>query len=84
MSDFDVKEKRFEQDIEEYLITKGGYTKGDGVYHPFHIYSMRQAIEEGFILDVLRNYMTYKMYYKIVKNIPDDPELDSVQGAKAC
>ena len=55
----------------------------NGVYHPFHIYSMRQAIEEGFILDVLRNYMTYKMYYKIVKNIPDDPELDSVQGAKA-
>lgn len=55
----------------------------NGVYHPFHIYSMRQAIEEGFILDVLRNYMTYKMYYKIVKNIPDDPDLDSVQGAKA-
>ena len=31
----------------------------DGSFHPFHIYSMRQAIEEGFILDVLQNYMTY-------------------------
>lgn len=201
MSDFDVKEKRFEQDIEEYLITQGGYQKGkeainDGVpiiittlqkfpviykevnsgskrfaiiideahssqtgdaakklkraladtekileeyadmeyedeanrkddedklldelasqgihenmsffaftatpkaktlqmfgwkdesgkYHPFHIYSMRQAIEEGFILDVLKNYMTYNMFYKIVKSIPNDPELDSVAGLNA-
>lgn len=55
----------------------------NGAYRPFHIYSMRQAIEEHYILDVLQNYMTYKMYYKIAKNIPDDPELDSVQGAKA-
>ncbi len=39
----------------------------DGKYYPFHIYSMRQAIEEGFILDVLQNYMTYKMYYKVAK-----------------
>ena len=42
-----------------------GWRDNDGKYHPFHIYSMRQAIEEGFILDVLKNYMTYKMYYKI-------------------
>lgn len=55
----------------------------EGVYHPFHIYSMRQAIEEGFILDVLKNYMTYKMYYKILKTIDDDPELDTSAGAKA-
>ena len=55
----------------------------EGVYHPFHIYSMRQAIEEGFILDVLKNYMTYKMYYKILKTIDDDPELDTTAGAKA-
>lgn len=54
-----------------------------GRYHPFHIYSMRQAIEEGFILDVLKNYMTYNMYYKIAKAIPDDPELDSAAGLKA-
>ncbi len=60
-----------------------GTKDNEGVYHPFHIYSMRQAIEEGFILDVLKNYMTYKMYYKILKTIDDDPELDTTAGAKA-
>ncbi|MDE7260511.1 MAG: DEAD/DEAH box helicase family protein, partial [Oscillospiraceae bacterium] len=55
----------------------------DGKRHPFHIYSMRQAIEEHFILDVLKNYMTYRMYYKIAKSIPDNPELDTVAGVKA-
>ena len=60
-----------------------GWKDEKGSYHPFHIYSMRQAIEEHFILDVLKNYMTYKMYYKIVKNIPDDPELDTVAGVRA-
>ena len=55
----------------------------DGSHHPFHIYSMRQAIEEGFILDVLQNYMTYNMYYKIAKAIPDDPELDTAAGVRA-
>ena len=47
----------------------------DGSFHPFHVYSMRQAIEEGFILDVLQNYTTYKTYYQIAKNIPDNPEV---------
>lgn len=42
---------------------------------PFHLYSMRQAVEEGFILDVLRNYQTYKSYAKLEKAIEDDPEL---------
>lgn len=55
----------------------------NGEYHPFHIYSMKQAIEEGFILDVLKNYMTYNMYYKIIKNISDDPELETTSGVKA-
>ncbi|HAU1788575.1 TPA: type I restriction endonuclease subunit R [Legionella pneumophila] len=56
-------------------------TKGlDGLPYPFHLYSMRQAIEEGFILDVLQNYMTYKQYYKLEKAIEDDPEL---QGRRA-
>lgn len=54
----------------------------DGSYHPFHIYSMRQAIEEGFILDVLQNYMTYDTCYKIAKNTPDNPELPSSRAAK--
>lgn len=60
-----------------------GTKDAEGVFHPFHIYSMRQAIEEGFILDVLKNYMTYKMYYKILKTIDDDPEMDTTAGAKA-
>lgn len=56
-------------------------TKGsDGLPQPFHLYSMRQAIEEGFILDVLQNYMTYKAYYQLEKNISDDPEF---KGRKA-
>lgn len=45
----------------------------DGNPHPFHLYSMRQAIEEEFILDVLQNYMTYSAYYKLEKAIEDDP-----------
>ena len=60
-----------------------GWKDAEGKYHPFHIYSMRQAIDEGFILDVLQNYTTYKMYYKIIKTIPDDPQLDTAAGVKA-
>ncbi|MBG6199968.1 type I restriction enzyme R subunit [Labrenzia sp. EL_13] len=45
----------------------------DGKRHPFHLYSMRQAIEEGFILDVLQNYMIYQAYYQLEKAIEDDP-----------
>lgn len=55
----------------------------DGKYYPFHIYSMRQAIEEGFILDVLQNYMTYKMYYKVAKKIKDDPSFEKAKATKA-
>jgi len=50
--------------------------------HPFHLYSMRQAIEEGFILDVLQNYMTYKAYYELEKAIEDDPLLSGRQGQR--
>ena len=60
-----------------------GQRDANGKYHPFHIYSMRQAIEEHFILDVLQNYMTYRMYYKIAKSIPDDPELDTTADVHA-
>lgn len=45
-------------------------------YRPFHTYSMRQAIEEGFILDPLRNYVTYKSYFRLVRQDPHDPEVD--------
>ncbi len=43
---------------------------------PSHVYSMRQAIEEGFILDVLANYITYQTYWNIEKSVKDDPEYD--------
>lgn len=55
----------------------------DGSYRPYHVYSMQQAIEEGFILDVLKNYMTYDMYYKIVKSAAEDPEVKTSKGMKA-
>jgi type I restriction enzyme R subunit len=52
-------------------------TKGpDGKFAPFHLYSMRQAIEEGFILDVLANYTTYKAYWRLLKKVEDDPRYD--------
>ena len=54
----------------------------DGSFHPFHIYSMKQAIEEGFIMDVLQNYMTYKTSYQIAKTIPDNPDVPSSRAAK--
>lgn len=50
---------------------------------PFHEYSMRQAIEEGFIMDVLQNYTTYKRFYGLVKQIEDDPEVPRKKAAKA-
>jgi type I restriction enzyme R subunit len=55
----------------------------DGKPVPFHLYSMRQAIEEGFILDVLKNYTTYKTYYRLIKSIEDDPDVDKKKAAKA-
>lgn len=50
---------------------------------PFHLYSMRQAIDEGFIHDVLANYTTYKTYWKIEKTITDDPEHDKARAKAA-
>lgn len=55
----------------------------EGKYRPFHVYSMRQAIEEGFILDVLSHYVTYRQYYKIAKSIAGDPEYDKTKGSRA-
>ena len=45
-------------------------------HHAFHTYSMKQAIQEGFILDVLRHYTPVKSYYKLAKMVDDDPEFD--------
>lgn len=60
-----------------------GIPHPDGTFHPYHIYSMKQAIEEGFIHDVLANYMTYKMCFKIAKDTPDNPELIESEARKA-
>ncbi len=53
-----------------------------GKFHPFHSYSMKQAIEEKFILDVLQNYTTYESFYHIQKKIEDDPQFDKVRARK--
>ena len=53
-----------------------------GLPEPFHVYSMRQAIEEGFILDVLRNYVSYKAFYKLASQA-DDKRLPKAKAAKA-
>ena len=53
-----------------------GRKRPDGKFEAFHRYSMRQAIEEGFILDVLANYTTYKAYWRLLKKIEDDPRYD--------
>ncbi|MGB2924415.1 MAG: type I restriction endonuclease [Limnothrix sp.] len=60
-----------------------GQKNKEGKPEPFHLYSMRQAIEEGFILDVLENYTTYELYFKLSKAIEDDPELNKKKAAKA-
>lgn len=59
-----------------------GEEHSDGSFHPFHVYSMRQAIEEGFILDVLQNYTTYDTCFRIAKNTTENPEVPSSRAAK--
>ncbi len=50
---------------------------------PFHRYTMRQAIEEGFIMNVLANYVTYKTYYRLIKKAEEDPNVERKKAAKA-
>lgn len=60
-----------------------GRTGAGGTPEAFHVYSMRQAIEEGFILDVLTNYTTYATYYRLQKAAEDDPELPKKKAVRA-
>ena len=60
-----------------------GRKDADGKPREFHLYSMRQAIEEGFILDVLKNYVTYSLFYKLSKTIEADPELKKKKAVQA-
>ncbi len=63
-------------------LEKFGVKQEDGTFKPFHLYSMKQAIEEGFILDVLSNYTTYKSYYEIEKSIENNPLFDIAKAQK--
>jgi len=63
-------------------LEKFGQKQEDGSFKPFHLYSMKQAIEEGFILDVIANYTTYKSYYEIEKSIQDNPDFDTKKAQK--
>lgn len=60
-----------------------GRPGADGKPEAFDLYSMRQAIEEGFILDVLDHYTTYKTYYKLIKSVEDDPKVDKRKASAA-
>ena len=55
---------------------------GEIKHRPFHVYTMKQAIQEGFILDVLRNYTTIDSWYKIMKTVEDDPMFDKKRAQK--
>jgi type I restriction enzyme R subunit len=59
-----------------------GAKKPDGSFEAFSLYSMRQAIEEGFILDVLQNYITYQTYWNLLKKIQDDPRYETAKAKK--
>ena len=61
-------------------FTKGGEEKT--AFDAFHLYSMKQAIEEEFILDVLQNYTTYNSFYKLIKSVEENPEFDTKQAQK--
>lgn len=63
-------------------LERFGKKQEDGSFKPFHLYSMKQAIEEGFILDVLANYTTYKSYYEIEKSIQENPLFETVKAQK--
>lgn len=59
------------------------YRDGDEIKHrPFHSYTMKQAIQEGFILDVLKNYTPVESYYRLAKTIESDPEFDVKKARK--
>lgn len=66
----------------ESTLEKFGDKRSDGKFYPFHLYSMKQAIEEGFILDVLVNYTTYQSYYEIQKSIEDNPKFNNNKAQK--
>lgn len=63
-------------------LERFGVHRDDNTFHPFHLYSMKQAIDEGFILDVLTNYTTYKSYYELIKSTEENPEYETQRAQK--
>ncbi len=63
-------------------LERFGSEDAEGKFHPYHLYGMKQAIEEGFILDVLTNYTTYRSYYELTKSIEDNPEYNNERAQK--
>lgn len=63
-------------------LEKFGRQGADGKFYPFHLYSMKQAIEEKFILDVLEKYTTYKSYYEVQKSVEGNPLFDTAKAQK--
>ena len=63
-------------------LERFGSEDAEGKFHPYHLYSMKQAIEEGFILDVLTNYTTYRSYYELTKSIEDNPEYNNEKAQR--
>ncbi len=88
----EIKKRGRQQNISFYAFTATpkhktlemfGVVDAEGKPRPFHLYSMRQAIEERFIHDVLKYYTTYKTYYELSKAIDDDPEVDEKKAKRA-
>lgn len=86
-----IKEKKMSTNCSYFAFTatpkretleRFGTRHEDGKFYPFHLYSMKQAIEEGFILDVLTNYTTYHSYYELRKSIEDNPLYNDKRAQK--
>lgn len=69
--------------LQTFGIEDGFDDKGNPKYRPYHIYSMLQAIEEGFIKDVLKNYTTFDISYEIAKQVKENPEYEETPATRA-
>lgn len=87
----DMKGRKMSQNASYFAFTatpkpatleKFGRQGLDGKFYPFHLYSMKQAIEEKFILDVLEKYTTYKSYYEVQKSVEENPLFDTAKAQK--
>jgi type I restriction enzyme R subunit len=80
------KKDEIEDEVLKAIRVRGeifGTPGPDGKPRAFHLYSMRQAIEEGFILEVLKNYVTYATYYRFEKAVENDPHVDKLKAKRA-